>query len=138
MAFKPCRLIVEQTGLCFLRFTLCEGSLYRNVIIETAPIRDGYSAVRVTGLPGTNSYARRPATIQPHTCNLAFLVHLCSAAPHSRIPDLYNTIKHPKAQFAICCSPSTGYQTHTPASGSSVFPIPYHSVMLLPSPFMLI
>ena len=61
----------------FLRLTSLQGSLYRKVTIETAPIRDDPLQARTTRLSGTNPYACRPATMQTHTCNLVFLVIQC-------------------------------------------------------------
>jgi hypothetical protein len=128
----------------FLRFTLCEGSLYRNVIIETAPIRDDHSAVRVTELPGTSPYARRPATIRAHTCNLSFLamqtplhIRLCSATPHSRIPDLRRIYNHVPKSLVCPLLLSPTRRQHIPGFRILNLSDPIPLSRLLPFPFML-
>ena len=119
-AFKPCRWIVMQTGLCFFsQGSLCAGIVVSEVAIETAPIRDDLSAVRVTGTNPLRAAASHP--MQAHTCNLLFLViqiplriRLCSAAPHSRIPglvsDLQESAQKPSLPWVALLNRT---QTHT-------------------------
>jgi hypothetical protein len=122
----------------FLRLTSLQGSLYRKVTIETAPIRDDPSAsiddrnqplrVPASHHAGAHMQSRVPCDTMP------FRIRLCSAAPHSR-RRMYK--KAPKSPVCHSCSPRPDANTY-PASGSPIFPISYHSIRLFLFFFVLI
>jgi hypothetical protein len=87
MAFKLCRLIVEQTGLCFFP----EVHSVRGIVVSERNHRNGSDTRRpfYTGLPGTNPYARRPATthMQSHLPRNANAIAYTSMPCHPAFSD---------------------------------------------------
>lgn len=125
----------------FLRLTSLQGSLYREVTIETAPIRDDPLQAR-DNKAARNQPLRVPASHHADAhmqsrlpCDTMPLhIRLCSTAPHSR-RRMYK--KAPKSPILHGCSPRPDANTY-PASGSSILPISYYSIRLFLFFFVLI